>query len=312
MAFFCTDKIRIAASYNTPRFDTDAEGLYNLLRNATTVETDGISASLVLEQDGQKHEVEVSRSDLHIEDDGGQLKIYVPRDEIAQDVCFKSRLPRRLAQWLMTNGRIEDSLVQVINAVLDCRIAAVHRILEEEGVAGIDIADQSENDAPTGASEPPPAAHHSAARTPERSLPPDVARRLYVSDAGTPDSTSSAGEPTAYATPLTDVDDYDFPAIQSTPTNRGQLGRAVRSAGNAQYRRMLETIVSAARAASFPEFSTSGMAAMLSSLHDGEDIFADSVPPFGCSDFEGRAMIGAAGELFVSIIWGLLLRQERS
>ena len=63
---------------------------------------------------------------------------------------------------------------------------------------------------------------------------------------------------------------------------------------------MLETIVSVARTAQFPEFSTCNTGAMLSNLHDVEDFLADPLPPFGRTDFEGRAMIGAAGELFVS------------
>jgi len=286
-------------------FDDDAEGLYDLLRSALTVETEKISARLALEQDKEIHEIELSNSDLHIDGDDGELKIYVLKNEVAQDACFKSRLPRRLAHWLIGNSRVEDSLVQAINAVLDCRIESMHRILEIEGIPGIDIADQSVNDIPISVAEQVATLQYNIPRTPERSLSPEVARRLDMSGGDTPSSTSSIGAPTTYDTPLTDVDENYFPAVQSTPTNRILRFRPVSTAADAQYRKMLDTAVSVARAAEFPEHDETGpfgMARMLSTLPSPEDDSIEPIPPFGRTDFEGRAMIGAVGELFVSEI----------
>jgi hypothetical protein len=105
------------------------------------------------------------------------LKIYVPRDEDAQEVCFKSKLPRRLVEWMMTdsNGqrrRFEESAIHVMSGVLDCSVFTVPRILLEEGVVGIDLQDLSLEDSRAwepGPSRPEPPIN-SPARTPNYTL----------------------------------------------------------------------------------------------------------------------------------------------
>ena len=39
-------------------------------------------------------------SSFHIEEIGGALRLYLPKDEVGHDVCFESDLPRRLCVYL--------------------------------------------------------------------------------------------------------------------------------------------------------------------------------------------------------------------
>lgn len=272
--------LRIAAGFNSPRYDTDRAGLYDLLCRTTTLETEGISSRLVLEQNGLSNEIEVSKSELHITLEDNSLTVYVPKDDNAQDICFKSKLPRRLAGWFMTDpatgkaGKIDDSLINVINAVLDCRIPAVDSILKEEGIPEINIPDRKEDDATTRASYTLPSLH---------------APSSPVS------SSSSKSEATNYATPFTDVDDYRVPSSRSIQTSHSQRFSSVLPAEDFRYARLLDKVVSIARSTMFPEFDSSNMSIMFNGLSEGGGVKTS----YGSNDWEHRRMIGAAGELFV-------------
>ncbi|KAK6863513.1 hypothetical protein PG995_000041 [Apiospora arundinis] len=135
---------RIAVTYNSPRVGSahDEEALYRYLRESKTLETSKITSELHLHQDGRVLKVEKEAALLHIreddsglkiyipeddsglkiyipEDDSG-LKIYIPEDEIDQETCFRSKLPQRLCEWLMT-----DPATQISNPVPTQAVMAV-------------------------------------------------------------------------------------------------------------------------------------------------------------------------------------------
>lgn len=267
-------------------FDNDSVGLYDLLYNAITLETEGISTSLVLKHDGGRHEIKVLMSELHIEEEGGSLKVYVPRDEDAQDVCFKSKLPRRLAAWLMTDpsthkaGKIDDSLLNVINAVVDCRVSAVNSILQEEGIPEIEIHDRNADSALDEALDTPP-----SVRTPRSSVL----------------SSSSASEVTNDVTPLTAVNDYIVRSVPNAWSHRPQLFTYVPPADDHGYSRLLKKVVLLARSATFPEFGSFNMTSMLHGLPPRDYTTNGAKTSYGSTEWQHRAMIGAAGELFVRV-----------
>jgi hypothetical protein len=107
---------------------------------------------LELEQDNTIYEHEIGKSELHLEEQNNSLKIYVPRNEDQQDLCFRYTLPRRLIFWLMTQpgtnatntNKIEEAAINVVNSILNCRVSAISAILTKEGVPEINIPDLSE------------------------------------------------------------------------------------------------------------------------------------------------------------------------
>lgn len=151
---------RIASKYNSPQIDHDARVLYDLLRTVVTVETEGISSTLILEIGGETFDYEVGTSELHLEEKDGVLKIYVPRDEDRQEICFHSSLPRRLFSWLMTRSGAEqvetiddEAAVNVMLSVLNCSNSVVSHILTKEGVPGVDIEEIEETAPPSSTPE---------------------------------------------------------------------------------------------------------------------------------------------------------------
>ncbi|GJN78503.1 hypothetical protein PLIIFM63780_001997 [Purpureocillium lilacinum] len=99
---------------------------YALLLKAKTWETNGISAKLILHQDGHHTTVELEQGEVYIKNDGDMLNIYVPRDEESQDVCFGSALPEKLVEWMATDptklqivGSTAESMIKVVTGIVD-------------------------------------------------------------------------------------------------------------------------------------------------------------------------------------------------
>jgi len=302
-----TNISRIAAKYNSPRFDADGQGLYDILRSAVTAETEGISSRLELKQDETIHEHEIGKSELHLEEQDNSLKIYVPRNEDQQDLCFRYTLPRRFISWLMTQpgtnttNKIEEAAINVVNSILNCRVSAISAILTKEGVPEINIPDLSEED--TAWAEQPRRSEGLMAALPatptRRNHSSEFPPRPDFSDRS-PEPLSSPDESSVYPTPLTDPEDYfDEEPGARNPVDSGPpiIGLAARQL---QYQTFLEKVVSLANGMTLPEFGSSDMSAALEGLSIRDDVFTGSAMVHFSSEWERRMKIGAAGELFVS------------
>ncbi|RYO85251.1 hypothetical protein DL766_000105 [Monosporascus sp. MC13-8B] len=296
--------LRVAAKYNSPRYDADAQGLYDLLRETVTVETDGISSRLILKQDDKTYEHEISKSELHIEHSVDQLKVYVPRNEVDRQSCFLVTLPRHLVYWLMKRPgvssayTVDESAVNDVISVLNCPVSIIPSILTKKGVPEIHIP---EVDIPDLSGE-----HGSAAVLPvtptrrSRSSPLLQQGASPSSDVSAPRTVSSPGETPNYPTPLTDPEIYsDDGPDPTTPVYPRPPPMTSRVEVESQYRRFLEKIVRVARRAVFPDHGYSGLTSSLGNLSIGDDEYdGASVVPY-LSEWERRVKIGAAGELFV-------------
>ncbi|KAI0198817.1 hypothetical protein F4808DRAFT_472474 [Astrocystis sublimbata] len=151
----CTKEVtsfpgKAASVISIPTYTQDLHRLYEALKNATIFETDTISSNLQLSQDGKLHEVESSRTTLHIDGDATSLKVYIPRDKDDQQFIFSTKLARRLFEWMMTDPttQICDDIEQEgVNATRDILLvpyAKLSEALEERGIAGIDIENTDE------------------------------------------------------------------------------------------------------------------------------------------------------------------------
>lgn len=287
---------RVAATYNSPRFNADAQGLYKLLRDAATLEARGISSLLVLRQNDTDHNVGVATSELHIHDSSDSLTIYIPENEVDQDFCFTSKLPQRLASWLMADpaaaiavNTADNAIISAVKSVLGCSTRNLSRVLQVEGIMEIDIPDLTEEDA--RAREPP------SSSTPLRSQ----ASRTPSSSVETP--YSSPGNDSDYPTPLTNPDDYDEPAGRRIP---GYVDSPIRfrgDVGDTQYKRLLEKVVWAARTTmSIPDLGQDGVLAMFRGLSVvDDDVFDGLGASYFSSQPERNIKIGAAGELLARL-----------
>ncbi|RSL50813.1 hypothetical protein CEP53_008668 [Fusarium sp. AF-6] len=140
---------RIAYHYNSPRLNEGAHALYEILKNAQVYETDGIAATLYINQDDCERSYEKGQSDLHIEEEEGQLSIFVPRDKRSQEACYARKLPLGLFRWLMTpsDGRrveLNEKGLRVTASVLNSSRFVLSDILEDEGIAAGELEDDYE------------------------------------------------------------------------------------------------------------------------------------------------------------------------
>lgn len=140
---------RIAYHYNSPRLNEGADILYETLKNTEVYETDGIAATLYLNQDGRERSYEKGQSDLHLEEEGRQLNIFVPRDKRSQESCYARKLPLGLFRWLMTppdgsRVALSEKGLRVTASVLNSSRFVLSDILEDDGIAAGELEDDYE------------------------------------------------------------------------------------------------------------------------------------------------------------------------
>ncbi|KAK3985427.1 hypothetical protein QBC44DRAFT_384907 [Cladorrhinum sp. PSN332] len=150
--------LRIAKHLRSPRFSGNGQALYDQLRTSETWETDDISSKLTVIMDGKQHSVALKKSEVYISNDTSHpLKIYIPHDEGAQDVCVQHALPRALVDWLLTDaasaaeteitksktGQVnKEKAIGVLKGLLNAKQASIPRILAEEGILDVEIPEQ--------------------------------------------------------------------------------------------------------------------------------------------------------------------------
>jgi hypothetical protein len=135
-------------TYNSPRTsrDSNLNEFYALLQNSEMLETDKITAELLLTQDDTELRVGKESASLHIREDTDGLKVYVPGDKRSQEVCFNTKLPRRLCEWIMTDpatqivASVSPDAVTVVQSVLSAQPFAINDILNEYGIVEVNIA----------------------------------------------------------------------------------------------------------------------------------------------------------------------------
>lgn len=270
------------------------------------------------------HEIEVGQSELHI-DDNTPLTVYVPNNAESQECCFKCDLPHRLASWLMTDpitgaqGKIEGSIVNVINSVLNCLISTTERILEKEGIPQVpEIPEILETFAPIMEVERP-AENTTMAVAPnlgaqDERLPQTPTRSQENETYSSPDSVlSPLATPWSPAdresapdqfTPMSDPEDYDSEDSPGTPNSDGLIRPPPpqflipAQQPLSQYQRLLEGVVALARRTTLPN-KTEDMSTVFQGLTVEDDPFEGLSYVYASHEWEHRKRIGAAGELFV-------------
>ncbi|KAF5659023.1 hypothetical protein FHETE_9651 [Fusarium heterosporum] len=144
--------VRVAATFNSPRFVDDPLGLYEQLRTMRVVEVERISSVLKIFQNREPFEIPVTTANEHIDDSTGKLTIYVPKERRAQELCFGSVLPRKLAAWLLrptkspNDGSFETDAVKVLTAIFASERFVLDDVLDDQGIFRVPFKNQDEED----------------------------------------------------------------------------------------------------------------------------------------------------------------------
>ncbi|RDH24776.1 hypothetical protein M747DRAFT_252824 [Aspergillus niger ATCC 13496] len=295
--------LRVAVHLKSPRAVQDEDTFYEILKSISMKETNGISSELHLNQDGMDFKVEVSRSELHLDERDKQLTVYIPEDKRSQDICFLGRIPLALLQWMMTDPltqithEFSDNFVTIIQTLLQAEKNYVSELMDRAGIMSIARADdtvvteESESQQPqenenqqSHSDRSSPASRSSSLveqPTPERDEPtytPPRPRQGSWASETTVVSHSMRALPVARPSPVL-LQDYTETTVDP------------------EYHHLLSSVLASARNAIFPSQGTFDMAGLDDSITSGAA--AQTIRLRTSDQLERDFKIGAAGELFV-------------
>ncbi|KAL4958989.1 uncharacterized protein BDV14DRAFT_22393 [Aspergillus stella-maris] len=299
--------LRIGVHFRSPRLANGEQHLFEILKKINVCETDGISSELHLNQDGKDIVVELSHSELHLQDSESGLIIYVPRDQQAQYLCFLDRIPRDLLQWIMTEpstGICEpynEKALTAISMVMQAEPKYIALALDRFGIMSVETPDDTAVDDIDSVSIALIEALEGQEGTQHQARESEVAERRHSS----PRSESSvtlAGDDfisVSYGRSSIGPRLSSHPQLNPivTPELEGftDLNHAPPIAVGPSYLTLLRTVVNIARISPLPDPEVFPMAAANAALHTAGEPFQLR----GVDKLTRDKLIGAAGELFV-------------
>jgi hypothetical protein len=304
--------LRVAATFRSPRYQLDATGLYRSFRMLDVVETNAMASTLAISQDGKLAEVKESIGDMHIQEDGSNLTIYVPMDKKAQEFCFCSHLPAKLAGWLMRAPNthipepIDNAMVTSLTTLLTVGPSVVDLVLDHQGIIGIPLSDEDHNVDKALDSDLDSDSDSDQKSTLGSTLP---ATTEGADDSGN-DAVALSQEPPSPTHHISARLQNLVPTrhvLRDVPASEHDLRPRP---DEAPYRKLLDKVLIAARANVFPSKGTFDMSSLSSSLP--AEVDAAGFDDFESSEFglmsglntkaERDRKVGAAGELYVSCL----------
>ncbi|KAG5656743.1 hypothetical protein KAF25_010296, partial [Fusarium avenaceum] len=139
-----SEKVIIAATYNSSRYLHNESAFYEQLRIMRTFESDRISSTLKVRQESNliHSEALLGTAYAHIAENGEGLTVYVPKDSKAQEICYLSKLPKAFAQWLMPSFYDEEELTKVLTLVFASDKTILNDVLDDQGIVKLSFEDK--------------------------------------------------------------------------------------------------------------------------------------------------------------------------
>ncbi|KAJ6783075.1 hypothetical protein PWT90_06075 [Aphanocladium album] len=150
--------IRIAATFESPRYENDNVGLLQQLRSVSVIETHALSTTFSIIQDNRLISVESESGSVHVAETANSMTIYVPKDKKSRAICFVSVLPAAYGDWLMLNptnnrqGVVTEDLKVTLMSVFASPVSALDIILDRCGIfqassfSDVDDSPEAENE----------------------------------------------------------------------------------------------------------------------------------------------------------------------
>ncbi|KAH7320590.1 hypothetical protein B0I35DRAFT_459384 [Stachybotrys elegans] len=288
--------LRISATFGMPRYKADPTAFYQLLKSVNVIETDDISTTWIVSQDGHSIEVPEKAGNQHIAETSSGVSVYVPRSKGKQALCFSSTLPEALLDWLMRDpvtfirdDQLPDDAIKALAAILTIDVldkAVLHQVLVQHGIGDVDIANEDDSDDESDAESE----QESGPTTPSQAGP---CKR-------TPSQNNSPNYQGHSLKPRSGKESLDVESLHSTSR------RHVKSDEDRAYLEILISIVKHARSADFPfleGFNLGSLADALpdigSASHSRNDLASKAWPR---NQPDRQMRIGAAGELYVFVL----------
>lgn len=263
-----------------------------MFKASSTLETNKITTKLILSQNGEPLSVDKESAMLYIPHHASELKVYLTNNQVEQESCFCSKLPGRLAQWIMSEPDREShdpapsQMLVAVQSVLSVSRAALPNVLDELGIVSIELEDDIEEIIlPSRPQHPPTATSDSISYTPHS---PNSNYSATLLDADE-----------AFSIPAVSGEIINDNIVQSASSQARAASRSYEPVfvesrpSNSGYNRLLSHVVTAARRTRFPRrgenMNLQGPIGTRNSFNLGQ-----------YDKLERDKRVGAAGELFVS------------
>ncbi|KAK4695759.1 hypothetical protein P7C71_g2041, partial [Lecanoromycetidae sp. Uapishka_2] len=116
----------------------EEKSIYNKIRDAEVYESEGIRKTITLSLKATVVSVDGARSNLHIESDDKQFRLYVPKKLLDQQRCYLKQLPDRLASQLA----IKDvAAIRVFGNILNSSHELIEDLLGDYGIVQLPWTD---------------------------------------------------------------------------------------------------------------------------------------------------------------------------
>jgi hypothetical protein len=298
---------RCAAHFGSPRARDNGQFIYHLLLQAEVHETDAIVKHVIHTWDNETVKVEDHQRKLHVSEDSGVLKIYVPKDRKDQELCFLQLLPTKLFNEVIMFDKSDNSArapnwdaVRIIAAIFMSSDEVICDLLDDAGVIPLPYSDEFNIEAYDQASSTTkprfrPSGHLQINRgTESRAL-----RRAHGVQ-------SSKGKFYLAGSKFVPRPTFLPPSSSSSPTRK--FTPFLVDSGRAEYWQLLDNIIAMAKDKS-GEFLTRGvynfdeLHSALPGSEPEQTSYNSYNSPFGIRSPKQREhdlKLGAAGELYVS------------
>jgi hypothetical protein len=270
---------RCAVSYRSAIGTINAQSVLNQLRSTSIFRANGISVKYTIQRYGEDLTIPIPSGYIHIREQGNQWNIYVPQNRRKRALCYSLIFAEALTKLF----QISPAAREIISNVLSKPIYILDDILEAEGIGMVpDIA-------------PPP-------RAAEDSLEDDASEQDVIA---IEDTVSSSGRSLFQGTPAFSVRDSHSPPaadqIYDPPERRSpEIADGWTYYSRDAYRDLLENVIRLASQTNLPHIDSRAIVGNNQFLEGFDPVRTFGVRSQGQMNHDTK--IGAAGELFVSII----------
>ncbi|KAF2459569.1 hypothetical protein BDY21DRAFT_317672 [Lineolata rhizophorae] len=285
---------RCAVHYSSPKVTHRSRSLYDLFVAAEVYESDGISKTMTLFQYDKFIKIGGKKSNFHLDDNGDQLRLYVPKNRTDRDLCFLRQLPKRLVAFLSITEPKAESIIQ---SILNCSgLPIVDEILNDEGIVEVEGIDRpAESDIESEQLSENEAALTSPHRSRLSSAISETAHSEVSGDEDEVQTTSTSLRSTRIGHAARQRSYVPF--ASPTPASSPEIELQEPDQQGERYRALLNHVIVAASRATFPICRTATIA-----IGDGARFgtaFLALVNNFTVRSQIRDIKVGAAGELFV-------------
>ncbi|KAM0302573.1 hypothetical protein ACHAPM_004575 [Fusarium culmorum] len=130
---------RVAATFNSPRFEDDPIGLYEQLRTMKVVEVDRISSVLKIFQNKQPFEVHVATANEHIDDSTGGSRFMSRKIVERKSSVSVQSFPGNSS---LIDGPIETEAVKALTAIFATERFVLDDVLDDQGILQVSFEDE--------------------------------------------------------------------------------------------------------------------------------------------------------------------------